>query len=191
MQVTTSPELIQDVFDAGNAIAGRDASPMILGKAGSHIYLVVTGKETLIAKILAPVDNLIDEGYLLAKLLGNPLGDEQTVGDIISEEAAELVNVVRSILEMADGSLDLAQRFALGEGTLDVRALALVDQAIEVKIVEHVLERTIGEVLADSITDSGVVSVETLEAVGRQVIKVPVEERNVLISLPLASVALP
>ena len=140
---------------------------MILGKTGSHINLVVIGKEALIAEILAPVDNLINEGYLLSKLLCNPLGNEQTVRDIISEEAAELVNVVRAILEMTNRSLDFTQRLTLNEGRLNVHALSLVHQAILVEVVEHVFERAVGEVLTDGVADSGVVGIETREEVGR------------------------
>ena len=68
--------LIQNILNARDTVAGRNASGVVLGKASLQVNLVVRRQEPLVAKVPAPVDDLIDERHLLTKLLGDPLRDQ-------------------------------------------------------------------------------------------------------------------
>ena len=66
-----------------------------------------------------------------------------------------------------------------------------MSQSLEGKIIEHVLEGAIWKVLADGIANGCVIVIEALHTIGRQLIKVLVEEWHLVICLPLPTVALP
>lgn len=69
------------------------------------------------------------------------------------------VDHVFSVFQMHDRGLDQAQSDAFCEATLNINTVRLVYQALQIKIIQHVLEGTIRKVLADRIANLGVVSV--------------------------------
>jgi len=182
---------IQDILDTGNAICRWDARGQSRFKACLQVNLVVLREELIAADVLDPIYDLVDERNLHIELFSNPLGNENAIGNVIREEARMNGQHVGAVVQLLSRSLDPTQLLRILERSQGVIVGGFVSQPLEGKIIEHVLEGAIWKVLADGIANGCVIVIEALHTIGRQLIKVLVEEWHLVICLPLPAVALP